>query len=400
MIGGVNRKLLTIKIMSFQVGTVIGECNQELSIIGQRVSQADLMLYFSRSLDYLNTGYKLPTTERVSDLLVFPGIFEYPVPVDFLGSIGPQRPYDIDFSPDFDQERVKDFVHNKTNYITGYKFSQDNQFLLVNDETNQKIIISNCDSLTGEGTWVVGGDGSNLQLDQQIYIEGMGSLRFTITPNTGLTTLTNTAVNQQDLTDLINSAYAFINLQCPSSNTAAISSVEIRIGTDASNYYSITSTTRYRGDNIVSGWAPIGANLSTATTVGSPTITNAVYVQIRISNGVTSATAGLYRLDNIFLANPVYYQLPYYSKYNIKNSSGVYQQTITSTDDTVLIPGEFSTAVVYKTLELAAVEKLRDADLANYFARELKPKEAWLRAKFPSQEVRTQTNWYKRSKTF
>lgn len=385
--------------MSFLVETKIQEMELELNILGQAMDDNDFILFLNKANEYLATAYKMPTTERLSDLLLFNGVNEYPLPSDFAGIIEPQRPYGL-HSPNFEHETTREFMHWPYGNKTTLRFDRENQFLVANVCEGSLFQLNNCDSLTDNGTWAVSGDGSALALDTQIFTEGNGSLRFTITDSGGTTTLTCTSMAfPVDISSLLTQGWAFLDLQCPASNTVAISSVQLRIGSDASNYYQMSATTRKRGDTILGGWGLIGFDLSQKTTVGTPDYQNIDYIQIVITNGVTG-TSGTYRLDNIFLAEAIYFQLPYYSQYNVKGDDGVYKAQITETGDTVLGPNgpEFSSAFTYKTLEIANAMRFKDAYAAQYCARELQPREAYLKAKYPTQESRPSLTWYKGNK--
>mgnify|MGYP000732867619 CR=1 FL=1 len=380
--------------MSFLVSDVIQEMQLELNILGQAMDDDDFILFLNKSNEYLGTAYKMPTTERLADLLLFNGVNEYELPDDFAGIIEPQRPYGI-HSPNFDHETTREFMHWPYGYKTTLRFDQDSQFLVANITEGDRFELNNCDSLTENGTWAVSGDGSALALDNQIYTEGTGSLRFTITDSIGTTTLTcNAMAYPIDISSVLNQGWLFLDLQSPSST--AISSVQIRIGSDSTNYYQMSATTRYRGNTITQGWGLIGFDLSQKTTVGTPDYQNIDYIQIVIANGLTG-TSGTYRLDNIFLSEAVYFQLPYYSQYNVKGDDGTYKAQITETGDTVLCPNgpEFKSAFTYKTLEIANAMRFKDASAAEYCARELAPREAYLKAKYPRQESKPATTWYK-----
>lgn len=385
--------------MSFTVSNAISEMQQELSIIGQKVNDTNFMLYLNRANKYFMTGYKMPTTERLSDLLVFSGIYEYPLPSDFVGIIPPRKPYG-NYSPDFYHETPRTIVRSLSGRKTGISFDRETPYLIVQDSEGGTQKIHDCSSLTSNGTWSISGDGSSLALDEQIYTEGESSLRFTVTGSGGTTTLVNSTLSTTvDLTDYLTQGWAFLDLQCPSGNTTALTSVRLRLGSDSSNYYQITATTRYKGSDILGGWGPIGFDLSQKSTTGTPDDDSIDYVQVLVTHG-TSGINGTYRLDNLFLALPTYYQLPYYSKNNIKSNGGTYQEAITATSDTVLAPTDFEEAYIYKTLELAAVEKLKNAGLANYFRDQLAPKERALKAKYPTQERLVQNFWYPRWNRF
>lgn len=382
--------------MSFIVSEKISEMQLELNILGQAMDDDDFILFLNKANEYVATGYKMPTTERLADLLLFNGVNENPLPSDFAGIIEPQRPYGI-HSPNFQHETSREFMHWPYGHVTGLRFDRDYQFLLTNTADSGKIQLQECESLTENGTWAIIGDGSNLAVDTQIFTQGNGSLRFTITDLGGTTTLTCTnIVNPIDITDYLTQGWVFLDLQCPTSNTTAISSVQLRVGSDSTNYYEITATDRYRGDDILNGWGLIGFDMANKTTTGTPDDTNIDYIQIVIINGV-SGTSGTYRLDNIFLAEAVYYQLPYYSQYNIKADDGTYKAQITEIGDTVLCPNdqEFSSVYTYKTLEIANAMRFKDSYAANYCSRELGPRERYLKAKYPRQESKPSMTWYK-----
>jgi len=384
--------------MSLLVSDFITQAQQELTNIGQRISTADYYLYLNRANKYFMTEYKMPTTEREYNILLFSDVHEYAVPSDFQAFSEPKRPYAL-HSPRFRHTTAKDFNHWHHDRITALKYSRETPYWIINDDTEGALRIHDFESITDNGTWAVSGDGASLALDKQIYTENSASLRFTITGSGGTTTLENSTFNAIDLTDYIVQAYAFVDLYIPETNTTAISSVQLRLGSDASNYYQISATTRHRGDTILGGWGLIGFDLSNKTTVGTPTDTAIDYAQIVITHG-TSGIDGVYRVDNLFISNPTFYQIPYYSLYNVKTAAGTYQEKVTASDDTLLCPVGTEEAFIYKALEIAALTREKDSGLASYFGRELAPKENVLRTQFPKQNSRPSVVWYKNAGNF
>lgn len=382
--------------MSFIVSDAVNEMQQELNLLGQTMANSDYFLFLNRAIQYFGSNYKLPTTERQSDLLLFTGVNEYPLPDDFAALGMPKRPYGM-WSPNFAHETVREFVHWPYGFTTGLKFDRGSQYLVANMPDGSTLQVQDCDSLTDNGTWAVSGDGSALALDGQIFEQGTGSLRFTVTPSTGTTVLTCTGLTYPiDMTDYL-AQWAFLDPQGPSGMTSDVSSVELRLGSSASNYYAVTATARYRGDGISGGWGLAGFDLAAKATVGSPSAASISYVRIAIVHGTSPDVAGTWRMDNVFLAKPTYFQLPYYGRYNVLGSDGSYKAKVTDLADTVLCPNgdEFTAAFTYKTLEIAAAIRLKETGLANYFRGELQPHEKYLKAKYPRQESRVQGQWYK-----
>lgn len=393
--------------MSFQIGDTISDIQLNTQTVGVRIGDIDIISAYKKTNEYLNSIFKMPTTERTSDLLTFPGVYEYAAPSDFIGWMEPRRPYGI-ASPWFVNTTENELVHTYAGRQTAFKFNRENLFFIVSDSPSSQqadengnittsanqVIVNECDSLTENGTFAISGDGSGLVINNQIFVSGSGSLQFTVTDSGGMTTVTITGMSQVDLTNYITAGFLFINLQCPNSNTSAITNVVVKIGNDASNYYSMSGTTWYRGDAIQNGWGQIGLNFLNATETGVVVDTAIDYFQIVLTNGV-SGTSGTYRLDSIFAALPNYYELPYYSKNNIKTASGVYQQYPTATTDTILCPEDANSAYFYKALEMLAYYNLNDSSKATYFANQFMPFENLLRIKYPSQERKTQTQWYR-----
>lgn len=370
-----------------------------------RISNDDIILGYKRANSYFNSTYKMPTTERTANLLVFSGVYEYAPMDDFIGWFAPQRPYGIT-TPWFTQTTQTELTTTYYDNQTAFKFDRENQFLIVSfnnqqsngDQNNtastgSNTIINECDSLTENGTWVVSGDGSNLILDKQIFVSGSGSLRFTVTNNTGTTVLTCTSQSAVDLSTIMQQGFTFLSLDCPQSNTTALTNVKLRIGSTAglaTDYYEFTATTWYRGDAIKNGFNQIGYNALDATVVGTPVDTSLIYMTVTL----TDAPTGVYRLDNIFGALGTYFQLPYYSKYNIKAADGTYKLNPTSTDDTILCPDDANDALVWKCLEHLATYNLKDLILPSYYSGLLHPFENLLQIKYPNQERKNKTQWY------
>lgn len=385
--------------MSLLVSTAIEELNQEASNAGIRITQTNWVLYLKRANNYFLHDYKMPTAQRSFDLLVYPGVVEYAGPSDLQAIMEPEKPHGL-FSPNFTHQTQREFVHYPYGKLTGYKFERGTRYLLVNDDTNSPIRVHACNDTDDNGTWSVSGDGSGLVQDQNIYTEGSGSLKFTVTGSGGTTTLTISDMSAINLTDIKDVGRIFLDLQCPASNTVAVSNVRLRIGSSASAYYEMNATIRFRGDTILNGWGQIELDFTSYSTAGSPDVTALNYIEIVITHGVTGIN-GSYRLDNIFAANPVYYQLPYYSKNNVLDGDGItYKQSPTDTDDIILCPAGFEEGLIYKALELGAAEKKRDSALANYARGELNRVEKGLTSEYPNQKSKTQTSWYKNANKF
>lgn len=380
--------------MSLIASDAEGRIYQELNLIGQQVSQADVFMYLSDAVNYFVTTYALPTAKKSQGMLIFNGVRYYGLPSDFatLGEF--QRPPAI-WSPRFMNTTDRQLAHWPYGRATALQYDGSTPFLDVQDNLDgTQTLLASCDGTTGV---TISGDGSGLAVNNMIYTQGAGSLQFTITPSTGQTVLTFTGLDQQDITDWLTRNWNFLDLILPSTNTVALASLKLRIGNNASNYYEMSATTAYRGNSILTGLNQIGFDFTTAAQTGTVTKTSVTWMQVIINNGVTG-TGGVYYLDNIFTAQGNYFLLPYYSKYNVaaSSSSAASKDTVTAPSDVILLPVECDGAIIYKALELiAASPNVAKQDFANMCARELIPKEALLRSLYPVERALVQSMWYK-----
>lgn len=385
--------------MSFQISDAYNEAQVELNSAGQSVDTTDYIQFANDVNDEFMTQMKHPTSERMYDVVLYPGLDENPLPRDWLAIIDPERPYGT-ASPTFRHATGTDFTHFPYGRVTGYRFDHENGYLLARETSGTHALFNGCDSLTENGDWVISGDGSSLAVDEEIYVQGTASLRFTITGSGGTTTLTCTSMDTPfDMTDFLTEGRFVLDLGCPSTNTTAITSVRVRLGSDASNYYQMTATTRHRGDTILTSFGKISFETASKTTTGTPTDTAIDYVQVLITHGTTGID-GTYRLDDMFFTKGVFYRIPYYSRNNIKSAAGVYKRAITADDDTLLCPSEMNGLYKFKILSTIAKRRLQDTGLADEFELAALPFARTLSAKYPSQEQRVSTVKYRRWNTF
>src|SRR3990167_5129416 len=291
-------------------------CN---TISGGRLEDSDIREFINNFFRFSSRKYLLPWTKRTQDLEIYDGVYSYTAPTDLVVPIEPQKYISEDQNDTFNFHATtqREFARNLNNQNDfAVDWERGTKFLNIrHNEGLGGSLIHNMDDVDENGTWAVSGDGSGLVEDKQIFTEGSASLRFTVTGSGGTTTIVNSTFTAQDLTDYEDKAYFFLELICPSANTSALTSIRLRIGSSSSAYWQMTPTTRHRGDSINAGAGLIGFDWSTATEVGSPSVTAINYAQFVITHP-TSGINGVYRIDNFFVALPTYYQLPYYSTGN------------------------------------------------------------------------------------
>lgn len=375
--------------MSFVVSDCISRNQQRSNTVGQRLADADFWLFLNDSIKYFYVNYKLPSAQRETDLVAYPQVLEYPLPSDFIGLIEPKRPSGL-HSPNFNHTTEREFAHWPYGRTTSIKFKGGSSVLIL-QETNGGVL--GIDSCEDSSSWILGGDASGAFDDNQIFSAGESSLAFTLTPSLGWFSMSKTLDQTLDITDYKNKCKLFLDLYFPQTNTVGMGTVTVKLGTDASNHWVMTSSGAFNGLTHLTGFDKWGFDLTTASVVGSPSLTDVRWIQI---SGVdTGMAAGVYRLDNVFLSQGTYYQIPYYSKYVVQDSTGVWKEKITASEDVVVCPMDCDEAIEFKMLEEASAIRLKDSGMANYWARELKLKEQYIKSKYPRMESRNTTSWYK-----
>jgi len=213
--------------------------------------------------------------------------------------------------------------------------------LLINGElpaTQQ--FISELDSLTsGGGTWEIVGGATNLAADGDDYIKGAGSLSFDLSAASETTAgIKNTDINEFDITDFLggnSSVFVWVKLNSATDITNFI----LKIGTDASNYYSKTITAKHDGNAFEAGWNLLRFDLTSLTETGTVTNTSINFVSVYMTKDVGKVSETDYKFDWLTILKGEIYNITYYSKYGWQSSAGVYKQ-LTDTSSDLLVADE------------------------------------------------------------
>lgn len=183
------------------------------------------------------------------------------------------------------------------------------------------------DSLTG---WTAAGSAGSLVLDQLVRYKSPASFRFTLT-GASSGTLTK-AITSVDLTDYLSVGIVLVAIRTPSATN--LTSIEVRIGSSASDYYSVTATEGLLGAWTADDWLVVPFDLSTATTTGSPVITAVDYARISI---VHAATLTNFRVGSLSVSLPVPHELIFETAAIFQDEQGAMAQTISSDNDVVIL---------------------------------------------------------------
>lgn len=256
-------------------------------------------------------------------------------------------------------------ITDKTISIEG---SEGSKFLRVNWRSRVPKVLNALNGLTDNGTWSAVGTATGLVVDDINYITGGGSIRFD--SNATGDGIQNTTMTAVDLTDEDEVADLFTWFYVKNSTDLSnLSSVSLIWGNDLTTKYwtGVAQTTQADGTAFKVGWNQIKVPWSTATETG--TVDPATIDSAKITFATVGAISNL-QVDNITVSIGKNFDIKYYSKYLLKNTSGVWISKTTSDDDTVVLDNDAIQIYLLECLvqaahQIEATDSVFDLNWAN-----------------------------------
>jgi len=213
------------------------------------------------------------------------------------------------------------------------------EFLRLEADGNQAQI-NTATSVTADGTWTPSGASSTIGIDSFEFFDLPASLKFDMAGTTG--TLTNDDMQAKDLRRFETRAKEYFHVFFPT--VTNFRSLELRLGTDASNYYSATVTTDYLGFTPVVGWNTFEFDVWDTKT-GSPDMSQTDYIVINLAFKASTTDAN-FRFQNIWTSEDIPLDLFYYSTdmvYDVDNAETTLRfQSMSQTTDYPLWTGKWN----------------------------------------------------------
>lgn len=290
---------------------------------------------FERTARQLCVKLDIPEATLRNNFVLYDGVTDYVLPTNmFASAIIDIRPQGqnrwwgdgVQKQPSEEFDQQKGWV---TSTKTTVEYDRGTGILrIVSPYPTPRIEL---DPMTYTTGWTAAGSAGSLVADATVFWQTPSSLRFTLTgASTGTLTKSTPSV---DLTDYLNVGVGFLAFRTPSGSN--LTSIELRIGSDASNYYSVIVTTGFLKAFTSGDWMLASFDLSTATTVGTPVITAMDYSQIRI---VTAATLTNFYVGDLWIALPSPSTLIYQtSAIFLPTGATTPINTITNNNDQVLL---------------------------------------------------------------
>jgi len=312
-----------------------GTGSVNMSTVGFRAINSTLQIW--------NEVHDWPWTIKTVNFNYNPGVYQYTVASDFKYPITLQK-YTPVLGKKGSYSLVSPFKFPSSLYPQ--KFAVSNvaavQYLMVKSTEGNTTALEPATSYNGNGTWVGATAISNVATNDYEGYSWPSSISFDYSGTSG--TLTNSTLTALDLTMYQNRSNLYYDVYFPT--VTSITSASLKWGTDASNYYTVTSTTDYLGNAFIIGWNRIKFAWSSPTTVGTPTITSIGYLQMTVAFSVNPSATGFY-FQNVFISENIPLTLTYYSTNMVTTLAGVQAQLFASaaaTTDTPLWTGRWDVA--------------------------------------------------------
>lgn len=278
----------------------------------------------------------IPEAGNSQAITLYSGVYDYALNASIYGA------YVNDFRPQGLSRGVNDYVYRQgpelfdrtkkflpNGYQLTFEFINGAPFIRVaSPKPTERIVLDSVSLTTG---WAVGGSASALAVDNNVFYDDPASLKFTLTgASSGYIEKTISTV---DLTDYLSVGVIFIPVYTPSATN--LSSVEIRLGTSSSAYYSLSKTSGFLGAFVANDWTLMAFDLSLASTTGSPTITSIKYARITVAH---AATLTNFRVGGLWISLPSPHELIYQSAaIFLPSASSTASQTITTDSDVIIL---------------------------------------------------------------
>jgi hypothetical protein len=286
---------------------------------------------------------------------LFTGIYEYAAPTDLKGyGIITIQNQTFEKSRYWNLVPYEQFLRRQDqNTIAVSDHDGLRKILLKTVVQDEKITIGNFNSTIG---WTAFGDAENIDEDKTDFITRNASLSFDIS-NVGGTTagVENSAIGLFDITEYLK-GNGTVTVWVKITSTTGLTNYIMRVGSDSSNYYQVTTTTQSDGTAFVTGWNLLKFDLTSLTETGTVVDTACVYSALYMTKAGTKVSETGYKFDDMVLHRGEISNIYYYSGYGWQTSTGTYIRNSTADSDYLNAGEEEYELMLCKCTELAADE--------------------------------------------
>lgn len=353
----------------------------------------------------------VPEASGRQPLVLYDGVFDYTAPTTLFGTaITDVRPQGVSRNtndypykkPMVMFDRLKGWQSNGISLTVEY--DRGTAILRASSvNVTPRAILDPMSSTTG---WTNGGSIGTIALDEAVYYSIPASLRFSKSNATSSGFIEKT-IQQIDLSSYAGVGVCFLAVRLPDNavlDPTAIQQIELRVGSDSSNYVAMNQTNAFIGEFTAGQWKLIAFDLagvlSGATTTGTVDYTAIDYVRVTFTDN--SETETNIRVGGLWISQPTPSEILFQSSAIFMPSGASPSLTITDDDDEILLNEAAYTLFEHETALTIALQG--GGTLASGLVQSLTAilhgsgtnvgLYAEYRGDNPSQELRTVGSWY------
>lgn len=248
------------------------------------------------------------------------------------------------------------FHENSSGYLNrevAIEKTDGEKYVYFYDDETPNYIFDNLDHV---GDWVVTGNATDLRADKGEFKVGIASLNFDITAGgteAGIKVINDNGMDISD--EIATDGEVFVWAFIP--NVEKIPSIILRIGSSESDYHQLSTSTRYDGTALKSGWNLISFSLVDMPDTGTPDDTSIVYMNLSMSINDLAYSALACRFDNIVIHRGRPFDAKFYSLNVWRDAITLEEKQSASNDsDILMIDAEEWPLICQSALTLAADE--------------------------------------------
>lgn len=335
-------------------------------------------------------------TQRIVQLSqVFNDTFDYALPSDVKGD------RIIDLRPQAGRYPSDIFTQNYAQTFDSQKLMNSANRTYIQHNTGVKTIRIEAPTLTAPtvvcdtGT-ITGWTNIIPTLDTTNNVAGGGALIINL-PAAASNYTQNVALNPIDLSTHENISTLFLWVYLPTGS--GVTSIDLRWGSDATNYYNKTVTTTQTGTSFQNGWNLLSFDWKTATKTLTP-VTTAID-SVRVTFNTNSVAQTGVKICNLTSALGYIFELQYYSKFLFRDpTTNAFQETVTDgIDSNKLINLDTESYNLYfNKVAFFVAQSLQGADAdydASYWQLEYDKALEKYKALNPNESIKKGETYYK-----
>lgn len=297
---------------------------------------------------------------------IFDDVYDYTCPTDLKTLIDLQPQSDRDWNSRFTFTTEEQFDRKKefSNLVTISYDDMTRKIRSSLDVDDTKLSVS-------DGTWALFGDAENVD-----------AMTFDISSAGGVTA----GIQNSTITDFDITGYTSIFVWADITSPTDITNYILRIGNDASNYYSITTTAQADGNAFVEGKNLLQFNLSSKSETGTVDETTCDYVVLYMTKAAGKISEKDYGFSELQIHKGQLMNAVYYSDCPFRSSAGIWIPNSTSDSDLVNAESEEIDLFVQSS-KVSVFRDLKEFDLMKLAQQEYLDVKKVYGQRYPSERL-------------